>query len=188
MTSFVLGPSTWGPGPHTPVPTELLRHLPEGWRASRSGVPSPLDVRAALVGLLREAGYQATIMELEASRRRAGDDNTDLFDRIVRETDVDRFLVYVPMGAHLLGMAWELRGLRDRLKARTLGIEQVQLFTEAGVAGVNAERGVFEFLETRNRTRYFQDLFHWGCTPRPWSDYDALRAKILQAAGEDISP
>lgn len=186
MTSFVLGPSTWAGGPHSPVPEELIRHFPVGWRMERPADPSPLDVRAALVGVLQEAGYHATIMELEGARKQPGDDNTDLFERIVRELDVDRYLVYLPRGAQLLGVSWEFRGLRDLLKAQKLSIDQVQLFTEVGVAGLSPERGAFEFLEPRNRTRYFQDLFHWGCTPRPWADYDVLRLKFLQAAGEEF--
>ncbi len=185
MSSFILGPSTWASDSHSTVPGELMHHLPEGWRVARPSAPSPLDVRAAMVGVLREAGYHATIMELESSRKRPLDDHTDLFERIVRELDVDRYLVYIPRGAQLLGVSWELRGVRDRLRTRTLGIAQVQLFTETGVAGLS-ERGTYEFYETRNRTRYFQDLFQWGCTPRVWDGYEALRAKMLQAAGEEL--
>jgi hypothetical protein len=127
------------------------------------------------------------MMELEGARRRAGEDFTDLFERIVREADVDRYLIYVPQNGVLLGLTWEFRGLRDQLKAGQLGPEQVHLFTQEGVAGLNAERGGFEFVEPANRTFYFEDLLHWGCTPRPWSDYESLRDKVLQAAAEDLS-
>ena len=145
-----------------------------------------MDVRAVLVGVLRAEKFHATMMEQEGHRKRPGDDFSGLFDRITREMGVDRYLVYWPHGANLLGLAWELRHLRDEMKAGRLTPEQVHLFTEGTVGHFDVEGGAFSFSEKHNRTWYFDDPLSQGCTPRPWTSYEELRAKVIQAAGEEI--
>lgn len=130
-----------------------------------------------MVGTLAGAGCRASMMELHSTL--GGETHTALFQRLVRELPVGRFLLYWPYGAQRAGLDVEIGLLLARLAG---GVPlDVRVLIESGihVAG-RIVRGVFESVEVGKRTRYYQDLVEYRCPVVEWEDYGALWNAVLQ--------
>lgn len=90
MSVLILGPSKWRARHCPELPGWIPRHYPEGWSPRVPRRLSPLDIRAAMVGTLVAAGCEASMMELHSPL--GGETHTALFERLVRELRVGRFL------------------------------------------------------------------------------------------------
>jgi hypothetical protein len=177
MSILILGPSKWRARHHPTLPEWIPDFFPEGWSAQRTSGVTPLDVRAALVGLLVRAGCEATMMEMHASR--SGETHTGLFQRLVRELPVERFLLYWPYGSQRAGLDVEIGFLLAKLE-EGLPLD-IRVLVEAGAHAAGRLVGTeFEALELGRRTRYYQDLVEYRCRVVEWEDYHALWNTALQ--------
>ena len=177
MSILVLGPSKWRRGYRPGVPEWVAEFLPPGGRSSPKEGLSPLDVRRALVESLSPSGSPATLMEMH--QRGEGETHTGLFDRLVRELPVERFLLFWPYGSQRPGLDVELGFLLTRLNDRVP--LDVRIFVESGarVAG-RLVGGDFESTELGRRTHYYEDLVAYRCPVIEWEDYSVLFNAVLR--------
>ncbi len=177
MAVLVIGPSKWRARYRPILPAWIPRFFPEGWPTPGTRGPTPLDVRAALVGSLVREGCEATMMELHQAE--PGETHTALFQRLVRELPVERYLLYWPYGSQRAGLDVEIGFLLAKLEEGTP--LDVRVLVEAGVhAAGRVARGAFVALELGRRTRYYQDLVEYRCPVVEWEDYQALWTSALQ--------
>jgi hypothetical protein len=177
---LLLGPTRWRAGRSPAVPEEIAKFLPPGWkRRGARGRLWPIDVRAALVGALRSAGVDATLMEAEPDR--GTETRTGKFARLVSSRRDLRFFVFWPLRANLAGLVWELGHLAGRMEESRLAGRQVHVFAERGVVELDLDHDRVVFRETGHRTTYFEDLARWGCAIDLWADYEALFESVVAA-------
>lgn len=106
--------------------------------------------------------------------------HTGLFRRVEREAKVTDYLVYWPLGGHLHGLDWELNHLTELVMDEKLRARAVHHFPESGVVERSPLTLKHQFVEGRNRTRYYEDLVALGCPVRVWENYDELRFALEQ--------
>ncbi len=108
-----------------------------------------------------------------------GETHTALFQRLVRELPVGRFLLYWPFGAQRAGLDVEIGFLLSKLAG---GVPlDIRVLIESGTrAAGRVVGGVFESVELGRRTRYYQDLVEYRCPVVEWEDYEALWNAVLQ--------
>ncbi len=136
----------------------------------------PVDIRAVLVEELRRAGHAATMMELWT--RHPKETDTELFDRVVRESSVNKFVLYWPSGGHVEGLTWEIRGLVDTVLRKKLDPSSVRILAEEGVASLDESTGEMMLGESGHRTTYYRDIMRLGFWVVPWATYDELIAFV----------
>jgi hypothetical protein len=66
---LVIGPSRWKARFHPKIPPEIEQGLPKSWPRKGVPIPWPVDLRAHLVGTLRQEHQPATLMEAESLLR-----------------------------------------------------------------------------------------------------------------------
>lgn len=179
MGWMVLGPTKWKSETKRPDldPDRLGTLLPPSWELQARDPPAPVDVRAAAVGLLQARGRDATLMEFHD--RADGESNTDLFHRIRRDEEVDRFLVYWPYGAQRTGLDWELGLLAGEISRGETSASSVTLLVEDDAASIDPAAGELESHERGKRTRYYNDLIEHGCPHAIWNGHEAFFEAVL---------
>lgn len=160
---MVLGPSVWL----------------DGDRVASSVPDEPLETRRRIARALRARDLDAFLMEDEEQEE--GEPNTALFRRLVKEKDVQRFLVYWPLGARLHGLEVEAGALLQWLENGILEPAQVYLLVERGVVD---EGEVSALSEPGNRTRYHEDFEGYEVRIRVWDDAYSLSQHVFWFAEE----
>lgn len=177
MAVLVLGPSKWRAGNHPSLPECVSFFLPEDWPVRGTHQLTPLDLRAALVGALVRAECRATMMEMQVPE--PGETHTALFQRLVRDLPVDRYLLYWPYGSQRAGLDVEIGFLLAQFEAGAC--PDVRVLVQAGAhAAGRIEGGDFIVLEGGRRTRYYEDLVRYGCPIVEWEDSSALWSAVLE--------
>lgn len=154
-TIIVLGPSEW-------------LGASDGKRVLDA---KPLDVRRRIVAAMKPF---ASSFVLEDEKQREHETNIEFLLRTLKERDVQKFVVFWPYGARLHGLGIEAGHLLSELAHDRLDPRFVVVLAERRALRVDPSRGVFEFAEPGNRTRYYQDLVAYGCPIRRWTTEASL--------------
>lgn len=156
---------------------------PSRW-LDQERIGSPLGTRQAIAAVCKEAGLHAVVMEDEPLG--AGETNTALFTRLLRQHDVRHFLVYWPLGARLHGWEKEAGDLLRWLHDSVLSPRRVYLLVERRVTD-HDPRGRVALSEPGNRTRYHEDFLAYGVRMRLWDDRDSLERHVQAITWEVLS-
>jgi hypothetical protein len=143
MTILILGPSSWLPGTHPPIPDQLREALPPGWESPGSSGMSPLDVRVSLAALRTRRGAPA--IALEAEETSTPPNVTRKFHDLVEKHWVEDYYLYWPLGAARGGADVEIgflleqtSGVRPKLEAH-----HVSVFYEVTGSGGEPPRSAY---------------------------------------------
>lgn len=178
MAALILGPTDWLDDHQPQPPAWIEDHAPDAWSLRGEEVPAPIDVRAALCGHVRRVGSDATILEFHS--RRDDETNQELFQRVEKEEQIDRYIVYRPPDAAGIGMEWELGALNDRLaEGRD---HDIRLFLHQDAGRLRPD-GYLEITEEGRGTGYYQDLVRHDCEVVEWASYEEL----FRAVGFHVS-
>lgn len=163
---FVLGPSKWLD------PENVPSSLPE----------TPLDAREAIVELAQRFDTDAFVMEQQEVE---GDEtHSGLFRRLVRDRDVQAFLILLPAGAQLHGLEKEFGTILEWLEQGWLSGDQIYILAEKLLYEESDEGTMGALSEPGNRTRYHEDFLAHDVRIRLWDDLDALVAQALNVFTE----
>lgn len=155
---FVLGPSKWLD------PENVTSSLPE----------TPLDAREVIVELANRFDADAFVMEQQAAED--GETHSALFRRLVRDRDVQAFLILMPVGAQLHGLEKEFGAILEWLEQGWLTGDQVYILAEKLLYDESETGTMGALSEPGNRTRYHEDFIAHDVRIRLWDDADAMIA------------
>lgn len=163
---FILGPTKWID------PENVTSSLPE----------TPLDARLGLAKLSERFDADAFVMEQQ--ERRALETHSAMFRRLIREHDVQAFLVLLPTGGHLHGLEKEFGVLLEWLEQGWLQGDQVYILAEKTMYEESKAGAMGALSEPGNRTRYHDDFIAHDVRLRLWDDVDSLIAHALNVFTE----
>ncbi len=163
---FILGPSKWID------PENVASSLPE----------SPMDARESLVLLAKRFAADAFVMEQQEAK--TGETHTGLFRRLVRDRDVQAFLILLPAGARLHGLEKEFGTILEWLEQGWLTGDQVYILAEKLLFHETDKGAMGALSEPGNRTRYHDDFAAHDVRIRLWDDQHSLTAHALNVFAE----
>jgi hypothetical protein len=132
-----------------------------------------------------EERESASATFMEGHERLPGEKNITKLNRIVRDLEVDRYVLFWPYGAQRPGLDVEIGSLLQRMDQ---GEElDITMFVEAGakVAG-RVEDGLFVSREATRRTHYYEDLLEFGASFVEWDTYETLWFSLMNYGRRSI--
>lgn len=163
---FILGPSRW-------LDADNVLSRLEG---------DPLETRRALVDLAGRFDAEAFVMEDQEPQQ--DETNSAMFRRLVRERDVQAFLVLLPLGARLHGVEKEFGALLEWLEQGWLTGDKVYVLAEKSLYEESEDGQWGALSEPGNRTRYHEDLPAHDVRLRLWDDIGSMTAHAISVFAE----